>query len=151
MCIKLRIAQEEDCDLLFCWVNDELVRENAFNSKVISYEEHKNWFYKRINSDTTKIFIVTKHGEPIGQIRIDIDGDVGIIDYSIAKKFRGRGYGTKFLVDVISEIKVYNTGITTLLGRVKYTNIPSQKAFRKAGYIEDRKPEYIQYIKKLTD
>ena len=36
----LRNNCKDDIDLLFVWANDFSVRQNSFNSKQISYEEH---------------------------------------------------------------------------------------------------------------
>ena len=44
MCLMLRNIREDDCDLLFKWVNDSEVREMAFNTNAVLYEDHKNGF-----------------------------------------------------------------------------------------------------------
>ena len=42
------------------------------------------------------------------------------------------------------------TGIVALAGQVKLDNLPSQKAFEKAGYEEFlRNDRYVEYRKKL--
>ena len=38
----------------------------------------------------THIFIACVDGKPIGQIRIDLENDEGIISYSIDSNFRGQ-------------------------------------------------------------
>ncbi|AOY75666.1 GNAT family N-acetyltransferase [Clostridium formicaceticum] len=147
MSIKFRIATERDCDLMFKWVNDEKVRANAFRSKVIRYDEHKEWFKKKIASDTTKIFIASRNNEDIGQIRIDIEERIGTIDYSIAKCYRGKGYGVELLTGITRLIKEYKIPVVKLVGKVKYANTASKKAFIKAGYTEERKEEFIEFSK----
>lgn len=149
MCINFRLATEKDCELLFKWVNDPKVRENSFSERMIEYKEHKRWFSEKISSDTTKIFIANKNGKDIGQIRIDIYGNIGIIDYSIAREFRGKGYGVQMLMEIIPVINEQEISITKLMGKVKYTNIPSQRAFIKAGYVEKYNRGYIEYTKDL--
>jgi UDP-4-amino-4,6-dideoxy-N-acetyl-beta-L-altrosamine N-acetyltransferase len=146
MCFKLRDATIDDCILLFNWVNDEQVRSNSFNSDKISLKEHKKWFYKNINSKTTKIFIACLKNKPIGQIRIDIKDRKGVIGFSVDSKLRGKGYGTRILEEVILHIKVSGFKIDTLIGKVKKDNISSQKAFQKAGYKEIFKEKYIMYF-----
>ena len=77
--VSLSKIQSQDCDLLFKWVNDPEVRENAFNTSPISYEEHVKWFKNKIDSKTSFIYIARVGNSPIGQIRIDIEFDQGII------------------------------------------------------------------------
>lgn len=70
---SLRLAQDDDLELLFQWANDPLVRQMAFHSEPISLSDHKNWFYFRLNALETKIFILEENKIPIGQIRFDLD------------------------------------------------------------------------------
>lgn len=149
MDIKLRPVIEGDCDLLFTWVNDESVRQNAFNTSKISYEEHKKWFKSKLNSNSSIVYICYLEEKPMGQIRIDIEGNAGVISYSIAREFRGKGYGTEVLKKVVDIIKADNVKVGELIGKVKHSNIPSQRAFEKAGYECLKKHEYIEYYKVL--
>jgi spore coat polysaccharide biosynthesis protein SpsF len=148
--VKLRLAREEDCDLLFKWVNDPDVRKNSFNNKEISYEEHVEWFYRKINSPSSCVFIAYNGKEnPIGQIRVEIEDNIGIISYSISEPYRGRGYGTELLFKLPEKIKEKEVCVKILKGKVKKDNLPSRKAFLKAGYEEKDKGNYFEYIKKI--
>lgn len=149
--INLRKVQEKDCEILFKWANDKLVRENAFNSEGINYDTHKKWFEKKIKDDNTEIFIVLADDEMIGQIRIDLDNGKGLIDYSIESSYRGKGYGTEILKKIVDMVKDQGLSIDKLIGKVKHDNIPSQKAFEKAGYSKEIRSEYIEYTKLLID
>lgn len=144
MVIEFRPAKEEDLDMLFSWVNDEAVRENSFNNNKVQYSDHKAWFQKKMKSSDTRIYICFEEGKAIGQIRIDIEGCTGIIDYSVAREFRGRGYGTEMLNYIVTTTKG-DTSIYKLIGRVKYGNLASQTAFRKAGFQREDLKEYIEY------
>ena len=53
----LRDASEADMDLLYKWVNDPVVRQNAFHTEPISYTEHISWF-QRILKDEEASFIL---------------------------------------------------------------------------------------------
>lgn len=147
--MKFKPIDNEDCDLLFKWTNDETVRQNAFNTNPISYEEHTNWFKSKLNSNQTTIYICFVEGDPIGQIRVDLEGETGIISYSIDKNFRGRGYGTEILMEITDLVLKNNSGVKKLAGRVKYNNIASQKAFEKVGYSFIKETDYIEYYKYL--
>lgn len=149
MGIKFKLIDEQDCDMLFTWANDKAVRENSFNSEEINYENHREWFLNKLKSEYVKIFIALENDRAIGQIRIDIKEDVGTIGYSVAKEFRGKGYGTKILIELSFFINKLDLKANTLLGRVKYSNLASQRAFEKAGYSRENLEEYIEYTKKI--
>lgn len=149
MCLTLRDAKEEDIDLLYEWVNDLSVRKNSFQQNYISYQEHKKWFNKKINSSNSYIFIYQKNSIPIGQIRIDINNNVGIIDFSIDNNYRGNGYGTRLLKQVIEKINNKRINIKKVTAEVKYSNKASQRAFEKAGYYSIKKAEFIMYYKNI--
>ena len=150
MDIRFKKAQKKDCDLLFKWANDPVVRKNSFNSEYIKYENHKKWFKNKLNSENSVIYIAILKEKKVGQIRIDIEGDKGYLDYSIAKKFRGNGYGRQLLVKIIYFIKNNNEiNIKKLIGKVKYDNIASKKSFEKAEYKKVKKEKCIKYYKKI--
>ena len=147
--IEFKEATAEDCEIIYRWVNDFSVRKNAFNQNVIEYEDHKKWYENRLYSDDCFIFICSIHGTSVGHIRLDINENIGIIDYSVDKDERNKGYGTKILKDIVKFIENKDLNIMMLKGKVKNENIHSQKAFIKAGYEETMKKEYIEYRKKL--
>jgi UDP-2,4-diacetamido-2,4,6-trideoxy-beta-L-altropyranose hydrolase len=143
--IHYRRIVAEDCDLLYKWANDQLVRKNAFNTEEIDYESHKKWFQSKLNSNTTIIYIALIKSLPIGQIRIDIEAQNGIIDYSIDSQFRNRGLGTVLLKTISSQVIEDYPLLNKLIGRVKKDNIPSQKAFEKAMYNKKIEQTYYEY------
>lgn len=149
MDIHFRLVREEDCDLIYKWFNDPVVRENSFNSHLINYEEHKKWFYKKLRSKECILLIVTDCNQPVGQIRLDIEGDTAIINYSVDKDYRGKGYGTQILINIVQVIKEYSIPVNRIVGKVKLSNIASQKAFKKAGYREKIFKDYIEYSKDI--
>lgn len=143
--ITFKKAGIEDCKLIFKWANDEIVRSNSFNTSQIDFESHVRWFRNKMNSPDCVLYVCYNGQTPIGQIRIDIEKDVGIINYMVDEQFRGMGYGTEFLKRVAHEIEKENVRISKLLGRAKYENIASQKAFEKAGYGSQEFEDYIEY------
>ncbi|WP_371362954.1 hypothetical protein SRRS_39660 [Sporomusa rhizae] len=145
----LKEATVENIDLLFIWVNDKSVRESAFNSKVIAYQEHKDWFYKKLNSSNCKIYIGYVNDYPIGQVRIDIEEDIAIIDYSVDRRYRGKGYGVLLLEALANKVKNFDRKIDKLIGNVKYSNLSSQRTFDKAGYNRQNQKESIFFYKKI--
>lgn len=149
MCIQFILAQQKDCDLLFQWTNDLEVRNNSFCTEPIGYEAHAEWFQNKLYSDQCLLYVCYYRQEPIGQIRIDIIDDIGFINYSVAKAYRGKGYGTMMLKGIFDAVQQKNPNINKLLGRVKHGNISSQRAFEKATYAFRKAEDYIEYYKEV--
>ena len=95
--IFLRKAQKDDVLILFCWVNDPVVRQSAFCTDDISLNSHKRWFLQVLDSDKVQIFILQKGDLPIGQVRLELKNDEWIIDYRIDAAWRGHVYGREIL------------------------------------------------------
>lgn len=86
----LRVANENDIQLLFDWANDPKVRENSFSTDYIQYADHIKWFTAIMNDKHRKQYIAEVNGQPVGQIRVAVDGEKAMIGYSVAKEFRGK-------------------------------------------------------------
>lgn len=145
----LEIVQNKDIELLYEWANDEECRNNSFNSDSISFDEHKTWFYEKINSDTTYFWIYYRENCPVGQLRLEYHNKIMTISYSISKSYRGRGYAKKLLKHMEEHIRCLNLEIEYVSAKVKFTNIPSQKVFESLGYDRMEKEKYIEYKKML--
>ena len=144
----LRRADEDDIDLLFNWVNDVVVRQNAFNTKKIEYSDHKKWFYEKLNSDSSIIYIYcVEDGTPVGQVRIDIDNDYGLISYSIDACNRMHGHGGRLLMLLEDIVLQKLPEVDVLVARVKKNNVSSQRRFEKLGYRCVDKDECFEYRK----
>ena len=141
--LYLRRAQLSDMDLLYSWANEEEVRMNAFNTKKIPYEDHINWFNRMMADPNEVQYILVRDGEPIGQIRLSINGDEAEIGYSIAKSVRGCGYGKEVIRLVIKQVKTDFPYVVKLIGKVKPSNVASYYCFSKNGFEETyRQLEY---------
>lgn len=149
MVFLLKHATQNDADLLFSWVNDEHVRKSAFNSSLVNYDEHLLWFYHKLQSPNSKIYIGYDNDKPIGQIRIDIEEKKALIDYSVDKLFRGKGYGFLLLRMAECKIKDNKYQVNFIIGKVKSDNIASQRVFEKAGYIKKYAETYLLYYKQI--
>lgn len=137
--IQLRKATSEDVDLYYNWANDELVRQNSFNSSSIDYNSHVQWFNKQLQSLSAflYVFVEAKEQGPVGQVRINKGQEV-IIGISIDQHFRGKSLGSKMLMmaceayfKIHPEDKIY--------AYIKETNIASYKAFIQAGFVDAEK------------
>lgn len=130
--ISLRPATIEDAQTILAWRNDPISRENSFSSDEISLEEHMMWMQKKLSDETCQMYLMSDGGEDVGQIRIDIIGQVGEISYLIAPKYRGKGYGT----DIIEQYEKHaDDRLSVLVGLVKSGNEASKRCFEKNSYI----------------
>ena len=146
----LRFADEHDMDLLLEWANDKDLRANSFNTEQISEESHQKWFHKIMNSDKIKLWIMMNGNIPVGQIRLEVANNSGIISYSIATKHRGLGYG-KIILKLLEGWITDNFDTEfTAIGLVKTTNNASMHIFETANYEKNECNEYIKYLKKIN-
>lgn len=130
--LQIRPVKGSDCELLFKWANEKLVRSNAINKELISWEDHLQWFSIRISSEVTKIFIMETNGIPVGQVRFDRDNaGVWIIDYSVDPAHRSKGYGYLLLTYGMNE---FPADERRFIGYVRSSNEASKKVFEKIGF-----------------
>ena len=109
----LREAKWEDMEQLFLWANDKEVRKNSFSMEPISYEEHQEWYVKKLD-----------------------DAQGAEISYSIAPEYRGHGYGKELISLAEQEVRRWAemSGKAVIKAQVKPENQASNKIFTKAGY-----------------
>lgn len=132
--MKIRKAAISDAKLLFLWANDSSVRQNAIDSKQIEWEKHLVWFKNKLESNHAFLFIAEIDENPIGQIRFDFENNKYVIDYSIAKDKRGKGYGFQVLKEGMHELKKHASHLCTFLAFVKPDNTASKRVFEKMGF-----------------
>lgn len=131
--LNFRLINETDIDLLFRWCNDPVVRNQSFNSSIISYEDHITWFNNKITSKSSMLYIFNVDEVPAGLVRFDRLVDETVIGVLIDTNFRGLGLASKMLsISVEEYISKYKVSISAY---IKNTNHASIKAFKKAGFI----------------
>ena len=134
--IYLRRVKETDMKLLFDWRNNELVRKNSFCMDPVEWNEHVKWFNTTLVKSSVLVFILICKEQEGGQIRVDLELDnTAIINYSIAEKYRGFGYGKQILHLAETELYERFKNKYMLKALVKENNISSQVAFERLGYI----------------
>lgn len=133
----LREARSTDRDLLYKWVNDPVVRQSAFNSDEINYENHCDWFDQCLGREDVNIYILIKNGIPVGQVRLNVEDGEALVDYSIASTYRGKKLGYQIIEKICEEV-AYMKDVTVLVAYVKSTNIPSLKVFLQNNFLEDK-------------
>lgn len=140
--LKLRKVREEDCELLWEWANDPIVRAASFSSEPITWDDHISWLNNKLNSSNCYQFIgVNNENRPVGQIRFDIDVQLEAeVDISIAPNERGKGYASD-LIKSSTKYLFENTNIKLVNAIIKCENIASIRLFSKSGF---------KYISQMT-
>ncbi len=134
--LKLRPVTLEDCRQLWEWANDPAVRAASFSSAFITWEEHVNWFQRKLADPHCLIYIILdKQGTPVGQVRFDTSGNEAEISTSISSPYRGYGYGME-AINIASEHLFKETAVSRIYANIKQDNIASYRAFTEAGYRE---------------
>ena len=150
--MEFRFATEDDAKLLFDWANDPVTRAASFKTDSIAWDEHTAWLNKKLQDPFCYLFIVMSGDCPCGMVRIDYnpDDEEGIISYSVAPDYRGRGIGSGMLKLLDSVVKEY-IGSCTLIAEVKEDNVASCRCFLKNGYKRlDNDRLAVVFSKKLT-
>jgi UDP-2,4-diacetamido-2,4,6-trideoxy-beta-L-altropyranose hydrolase len=135
--VSIRKAKKSDVMTYFNWVNEPEVRKNSINTKPVMMEQHSVWFQKKLKDKESSLFIFEHKGKPLGQVRFDRILAKAEIDYSIDKRYRGKGYGQIILNKAISSYLEENKGIE-ILAKVKTGNVPSNNVFISLGFIKYR-------------
>ena len=92
--LRLRNAEKEDINLIYEWANDESERRNSFNTQKIEYADHCKWYANKLESDDTFIYVMMKDEEPVGQGRLELEGNKATISYFVDEKYRKKGIAT---------------------------------------------------------
>ncbi|OGS77247.1 MAG: hypothetical protein A3D31_09530 [Candidatus Fluviicola riflensis] len=125
----LRPVNENDTKALFNWVNDPEVRFNSIQQEPILWEDHLQWFRRKLQDDATHMFLLEYAGKAVGQIRIDQSEEYHYIGYSIDNNYRGKGFGKCIVAQLL---KMHPT--LSFAAVVKKTNIPSIRIFESLGF-----------------
>lgn len=133
--LSLRIASIDDAKLYFEWANDYEVRINSFNNLEIEWKNHFNWFKDKLNDHNSKLLVLTLNDIPIGQLRLDKEDEFWLIDYSIDKLHRGKGFGSKMISILLTK------NIRPIKAIVRCSNLGSLRVFEKNGF--EIREEYI--------
>jgi UDP-2,4-diacetamido-2,4,6-trideoxy-beta-L-altropyranose hydrolase len=133
--IRLRAVCEDDCRLLWEWVNDPDVRAASFSSDTIPWDRHRQWFANKLHDSNCHIFMVLdRQDTPIGQVRFEArDHQQAEIGISLDKGKRGAGYSSTLIDKAVKKL-FRLTPIQAVHAFIKPSNEPSIRAFEKAHF-----------------
>ena len=133
--LNSRKAKISDVNIYYKWINDELVRENSFNSNIIKWEDHFKWFEEKINNPNYYFYLFQDaNNNLIGQVRIEKINEIeSLVGISISFEHRGFGYGPIILTEACNEFFKSNSNFI-INAYIKNENISSKNIFEKAGF-----------------
>lgn len=134
--LRARSAEAGDEARLLRWANDPVTRD-SFSRHAITAGEHHQWLQRVLSDDAARQFIVETHqGAEVGQVRFQGHDGEWEVHYAVAPEFRGRRMGTPLLRAALDEFRPGHRG--RVIGRVKTSNVASQKIFQALGFDRDR-------------
>jgi len=132
--LHVRSATMRDAVALWQLANDPVMRRNSFSPDPIPFDSHLRWFEQRLSRPDTRIYVLELDGTAVAQVRYDrIDSKRAEIDFAVASAYRGRGIGTRAL-SLTCQSAQNELAVENLVGVVLQSNLPSARAFLKAGF-----------------
>ena len=126
---NLREVKKSDWKVLLKWRNDNITRQNFFNSDLVSVSEHKEYIKNTITNPNRTLFILEYNKIPVGTIREDrLDKDEFELSYIISPMYRGKKIGQIMMSLYLIERK------GSFLCEVNEENVPSIKMIEKLGF-----------------
>jgi pseudaminic acid cytidylyltransferase len=133
ICIRPAIA--DDCQDIFDMISDPEVRNATFKQNMITLDEHRTWFQAALKSPDRLLFIIEDNSNyTLGMLRFDIQKTHADVSIVLNKDSRGHGYGPQSLHQGCDTV-YQSTKIANYRAYVRSDNIPSRKAFSKAGFV----------------
>jgi RimJ/RimL family protein N-acetyltransferase len=131
--LTLRVAREDDVSLIRAWRNDADAIRFSVSARPVSDAEHARWFSATLADPRKLLWVAEEQGVPVGQVRIDLEGDTGIFSIVVAPSARGRGVGKEMLRRTLAEIKRKRLA-TTMTALTHPDNLASIRAFEQVGF-----------------
>ena len=128
-----------------------LFQGTLISSEKITFEEHQQWFEKKLKDKNSLFLILQFFGNDAGVVRFQIKENHAIIGISISKDFRGKKLAASFLSK--SAKYYFKQNSLPILAYVKPSNIASARSFEKAGFKffkEEIFNEFSSVVYKLT-
>jgi len=115
------------------------VRAASFSADRIEWATHRHWLEQKLTSPSCHLFLaLDRAGEPIGQVRFDLDGARGVISVSLIAGRRSAGLGRELIKVGTNRLVAECPELEVVDAWIKPENVASQRAFEAAGYPFER-------------
>jgi UDP-2,4-diacetamido-2,4,6-trideoxy-beta-L-altropyranose hydrolase len=135
--LRLRPVSDKDCKLIWCWSNEPTTRKASFQTALISWEDHTQWFQQKLQDLDCYFWIaMNEQDQPIGQVRLEaISPQVAQISISIDTEYRRNGLGTHLLTLGVQTF-LSQTQFLSISAWIKSDNLASCQMFEKVDFIK---------------
>ena len=148
--ITVRHADNIDSRDVFEWRNDPISVEMSHKPNVVNWQDHSRWFKDSLKNSNRVILIcedvISK--EKIGVVRFDIVDNESTVSINLAPNMRGKNFSVICLTKSINFFSNIAPKIKKDNATIKTSNIRSQKAVAKAGFmfrIKEGDTEFYTY------
>lgn len=129
--VWLRPALPDDSAAVLAWRNDPASVAASLSQRPVPVGEHERWYASALGSMRTRIWIGELDGEPVGQVRVDVESGVGVVSITVAPSHRGRGLSAPLLDELVAAV---GPQVLSLVAFVVPGNDRSRRAFERAGF-----------------
>lgn len=121
---------------ILAWRNDNLTRKNSINQEIISEIDHTRWLSEQLINKNTLLIMFLFNSKPAGLVKLDALGnDEYGISINLNPKYRGMKLSSIFIKQSIHYlIENQDKNKLRILASIKSDNLPSIKAFERAGF-----------------
>jgi RimJ/RimL family protein N-acetyltransferase len=133
--LHLRGAVIGDADRLLRWRNEDEAVRTSRSGRRIGIAEHRAWLAGRLAGAAPRLWVAEWAGEAVGSVRVDLDGETGVVSVLVAPSRRGQGLGTTMLRALLEEVVVLDPQIATLVAEIRTDNEASRRAFAGVGFV----------------
>ena len=142
------MAEQSDCLDILSWRNNKISSKMSSNTKIISLNSHKYWFFQVLNDNNKVMYIGQLDNQKVGVCRFEYNKLqlVSEVSINMNPKLRGKGYGKLFLkLSIVKYIKEHKNDI---IAKVRLDNLPSIKIFTYTGFKVTKKKDNMVYFRK---
>lgn len=133
--IYVRKAKETDIEDVFKLSNEPSVRKHSINKKIITWDQHVEWFQEKLSSNETFFYVITNNSfDFLGQVRFNIKSEEAVISISLSEKIRGKGLSSKIITESVANFFNETKNINKVIAFIKDSNIGSIKTFEKSNF-----------------
>lgn len=141
--LQLRLATQQDAEILLAWRNDEATRQASHHQAIVERGAHLAWLEASLRNPRRQIFIAERDGVPVGTARADTD-DTGVceLSWTVAPAARGTGVGKQMVCLLAKRLP------GPLRAEVKEGNASSAAIAQAAGLTLARTVDGVQHFER---
>lgn len=139
---RIRAAVSGDCAMLWRWRNDPLTRRMQRASDAVPWRQFESWYARALANPERAILIASPcrggDADDLGVAQFLLHGPAGVaeIGLNLNPCYRGRGLATPLIQRFCAEAQ-RALPFKAIVAHVKAENIPSRRAFARAGFTLD--------------